>query len=51
MTVEMYDSKIREVAHFTNAWGESFIIINQSYWYDANKYTEEQAIEDWMRSK
>ena len=43
MTVELYDTKIREVAHFNG-----YIIINQSYWYPESKYTEEQAKENFL---
>lgn len=43
MTVELYDSEIREVAHFNG-----YIIINQSYWYPESKYTEEKAKEKFL---
>ncbi len=44
MTVEMYDMEVREVVHFNG-----YIIINQSYWYSENKYTEETAKEKFLR--
>ena len=43
MTIEMYNSEIREVAHDLGYW-----IINQSYWYPDDKYTEEQAKEKFL---
>ena len=48
---EIYDNKVREVDHFTNGFGESFIIINQAHWYNADKYTEESAIEKFYAEK
>ena len=38
VTISIYDSKIREIAHDLGYW-----IINQSYWYPDDEYTEEQA--------
>lgn len=38
MTMGIYNSEIREIAHFGG-----YIIINQSYWYPEDKYTEETA--------
>ncbi len=38
MTVKIYDMEIREIHHDLGYW-----IINQSYWYADNKYTEETA--------
>lgn len=47
MTIEMYDTEIREIAYFNG-----YIIINQSYWYPERKYTEETAKEKFLnRSK
>ena len=43
MTISIYDSEIREVAHDLGHW-----IINQSHWYPDNKYTEEQAKEVFL---
>lgn len=43
MTIEIYNSEIREVAHDLGYW-----IINQSYWYPDNKYTEETAREAFL---
>ena len=43
MTISIYDSEIREVAHDLGHW-----IINQSHWYPDNKYTEEQAKEAFL---
>ena len=40
MTISIYNSEIREIAHFNG-----YIIINQSYWYSESKYTEEEAKE------
>lgn len=48
MTVEMYDMEIREIAHDTIN-GKEWIIINQSFWYPADRYTEETAIETWYK--
>ena len=43
MTVEMYDMEVREIHHDLGYW-----IINQSYWYSDNKYTEESAKEKFL---
>lgn len=40
MTVEQYDSEVREIVHDLGHW-----IINQTYWYPDDKYTKQQAIE------
>lgn len=39
MTVREYDSQVREVAHYNG-----YIVVNQSYWYPENQYTEAEAI-------
>lgn len=46
MTTAIYDSEIRKVEHFNG-----YIIINQSYWLPENKYTEEKAVEKYLRLK
>ena len=46
MTVEIYDMEIREVHHDLGYW-----IINQSYWYPDNKYTEESAKEKFLNRR
>ncbi len=51
MTVTTYDMEVREIAHCTDGWGKKHIIINQSYWYPADKYTEEEAVEKFMKRK
>lgn len=38
MTMAIYNNEIREIAHFGG-----YIIINQSFWYPENKYTEDEA--------
>lgn len=38
MTISIYDSEIHEIHHDLGYW-----IINTTYWYPDNKYTEEQA--------
>lgn len=38
MTIRIYDSEIHSVHHDLGYW-----IINKTYWYPDNKYTEEQA--------
>lgn len=43
MTIRIYDSEIREVYHDLGYW-----IINQTYWYPDNKYTEETAKEAFL---
>lgn len=43
MTISIYNSKIREVVHDLGHW-----IINQTYWYPDDKYTEEQAKEAFL---
>ena len=40
MTIRIYDSEIHSVHHDLGYW-----IINKTYWYPDNKYTEEQAKE------
>lgn len=42
-TIRIYDSAIREVCHDLGYW-----IINQTYWYPDNKYTEETAKEAFL---
>lgn len=51
MTVATYDMEVREVKHFTDGWGKEHIIINQSYWFDADKYTEEEAVAKYKERK
>ena len=43
MTIRIYDSEIREVYHDLGYW-----IINQTYWYPDNKYTEQTAKEAFL---
>lgn len=43
MTIRIYDSEIRSIYHDLGYW-----IINQSYWYPDNKYTEETAKEAFL---
>lgn len=43
MTIAIYNSEIRDVAHFNE-----YIIINQTYWYPESKYTEETAKEAFL---
>ncbi len=43
MTIRIYDSEIREVYHDLGYW-----IINQTFWYPDNKYTEETAKEAFL---
>lgn len=43
MTIRIYNSEIREVCHDLGYW-----IINQTYWYPDNKYTEETAKEAFL---
>ena len=38
MTISIYDSEIHEIHHDLGYW-----IINETYWYPDNKYTEDQA--------
>jgi hypothetical protein len=38
------EREVKEIAHFTNEFGDSFIIINQDCWYSTRKYTDETAI-------
>lgn len=49
MTVQTYDTEIRELAHFTNEAGRSYIIINQTYWYSADNYTDETAAAAYLK--
>lgn len=51
MTIELYDSCFREIGHFTSDNGKRYIIINQSYWYDADKWTDKDAIEDFKKRR
>jgi hypothetical protein len=44
MTTAVYDSAVCEVARFASDIGDEWIIINQSYWYSADRYTAETAI-------
>ena len=46
MTVEIYDTEVREIHHDLGYW-----IINQSYYYSDTKYTKEQAIEKFMKEQ
>lgn len=43
MTISIYDSEIHEIHHDLGYW-----IINNTYWYPDNKYTEEQAKEAFL---
>lgn len=43
MTIRIYDSEIHSVHHDLGYW-----IINKTYWYPDNKYTEEQAKEAFL---
>lgn len=43
ITIAIYNSEIREVAHDLGYW-----IINQTYWYPDGKYTEETAKEAFL---
>lgn len=38
MAISIYDSEIHEIHHDLGYW-----IINKTYWYPDNKYTEDQA--------
>lgn len=52
MTVSTYDSKVREIGHHTrDCDGKRFIVINQTYWYDAGKWTDETAAADYMSTR
>lgn len=52
MTVQTYDSKVREIGHHTRECdGKKFIIINQTSWYDADKWTDETAAADYIKSR
>lgn len=42
-TISIYNSKIREIGHMTAFDGTRYIIINQTHWYPADKYTDETA--------
>lgn len=51
MTVSTYDSKIREIGHhIRDCDGKKFIIINQTNWYDADKWTDETAMADYIKT-
>jgi len=48
--LNLYYSKIREIGHHTRDCDEKkFIIINQTHWYDADKWTDETASEDYKK--
>lgn len=48
--LNLYYSKIREIGHHTrDCDGKKFIIINQTHWYDADKWTDETAAEDYQK--
>lgn len=52
MTVSTYDSEVREIGHHTrDCDGKKYIIINQTYWYDADKWTDETAAADYMEKR
>lgn len=42
----IYNQEVREIHHDLG-----YIIINQSYWYPENKYTEEQAVKRFLESE
>ena len=46
MTIEMYNSEIREVAHDLGYW-----IINQSYWYPDDKRNHGKSKAEEQRGK
>ena len=48
MTVETYDTEVREIGHFTDGNGKKHIIINQTHWYSADKHTDETAAAAFM---
>lgn len=48
--LNLYYSEIREIGHHTRECdGKNFIIINQTYWYDADEWTDETAAEDYKK--
>lgn len=49
MTIETYNAEVNEIAHFTNDAGRRYIIINQTYWYSADEYTDETAAAAYMK--
>ncbi len=52
MTVDTYNQDIREIGHHTrDSDGKKFIIINQTNWYEADKWTDETATEDYMERR
>ena len=51
LDISHYNQKIREIDEFTNGFGESFIIINRSYWFPKIKYTKEEAIRKYCEIK
>ena len=50
MDYNTYNSKVREINHFKNAWNEEFTIVNQSYWFKGN-LSDEEAIKKWNDAK
>ena len=51
LDISHYERKIREINNFINGFGESFIIINGSYWYPKAKYTIKEAVRDYCNKK
>jgi hypothetical protein len=51
MSERLYDATVREVARFVGYGGREYIIINQSYWYPADVYTEETAKIEYMAGR
>lgn len=50
MEFSTYDSKVREINHYKNQWGEEYTIVNQAHWFKG-KLTDERAIEKWEEIK
>ena len=51
MSIEIYEQEVREIGRFKNQWGEEYIIINQTYWYSTDNYTQEEAIKAYKKQK
>ena len=51
MTVRLYDATVREVVRVVGYGGKEYIVINQSYWYPADMYTEETAKLEYMANR
>jgi|GEM_PF-4243563 len=46
-----YNSEVKEIGHHARVSdGKKYIIINQTSWYDADKWTDETAAEDYVKT-